>query len=134
MIDTNLTPKQELFAQSVASGMTQADAYRTAYDAVKMKPETVQKRASELMTSGEVSGRVNELRQPIIAKVGLTLEAHLLRLEELSIAAQMEGQFGPSITAEVSRGKACGHYTEKVEMTNNQVTKITILKAEELDL
>jgi len=28
----NLTPKQEKFAQCVADGMTQADAYRVAYD------------------------------------------------------------------------------------------------------
>lgn len=60
-----LTPKQESFAQAVASGMTQADAYRSAYDASKMKPETVQKRASELMANRDVSGRVKSLRQEL---------------------------------------------------------------------
>jgi len=45
----DLTPKQEKFAQSVASGKSQADAYRMAYNAENMKDETVWARASELM-------------------------------------------------------------------------------------
>lgn len=61
-----LTPKQEKFAQCVADGMTQADAYRVAYDcAGDAKPETIQKRASELMADGEVSGRVQQLRDQL---------------------------------------------------------------------
>ena len=39
----NLTPKQEKFAQCVADGMTQADAYRAAYDcAPSTKAESIQ--------------------------------------------------------------------------------------------
>ncbi len=63
-----MTPKQEHFAQCIADGMTQADAYRTAYGAEKMKTETIHKRASELMSDGEVSGRVQELRNKLSAK------------------------------------------------------------------
>lgn len=65
----NLTPKQERFAQCVADGMSQADAYRTAYDcAPSTKAETIQKRASELMADGAVSGRVIELREMLTEK------------------------------------------------------------------
>lgn len=64
-----LTPKQEKFAQCVADGMTQADAYRTAFD---VKPttqqDTIYKRASELMANGDISGRVAELRQQLSEK------------------------------------------------------------------
>lgn len=63
-----MTPKQEKFAQCIADGMTQADAYRTAYGADKMKPETIHKRASELVSDGEVTGRVAELRSKLSAK------------------------------------------------------------------
>lgn len=54
--------KQEAFCQAVVSGMSQADAYRSAYNAEKMKNETIQKRASELIRDGEVKGRLQELR------------------------------------------------------------------------
>lgn len=57
-----MTPKQTKFAQAVASGLTQSDAYRSVYSAAKMKPETVHKRSSELMGDGAVKGRVDELR------------------------------------------------------------------------
>lgn len=58
----HLTPKQEKFALLVAQGMTQADAYRGAYSAEKMKPETVQSKASILMADGKVRARVDEHR------------------------------------------------------------------------
>ena len=58
----SLTPKQEAFAQNVASGMTQADAYRGSYNAEKMKPESVQVNASKLMADAKVRLRVEELR------------------------------------------------------------------------
>ena len=64
----SLTSKQEHFCQSIADGMSQADAYRTAFDADNMKAETIHKRASELMANGEVSGRVSELKAKLAAK------------------------------------------------------------------
>ncbi|NQV95447.1 MAG: hypothetical protein HQ482_10030 [Sphingomonadales bacterium] len=61
-----LTPKQEAFAQAIADGNNQAEAYRLAYDVgPRTKPETIYKRASELMTSGAVAGRVEHLRKAL---------------------------------------------------------------------
>lgn len=42
----SLTPKQEKFAQEVASGKSQADAYLAAFNCAKSKPETVIQSAS----------------------------------------------------------------------------------------
>jgi len=114
-----LTNKQDKFAQGVASGMTGADAYRAAYSAGKMKAETIQKRASELMRNGEVTGRVDELRKPIIEAVGLTLAVHLSRLDDLSRGAEKIESYGPAISAEVSRGRAAGLYVERHEVNMN---------------
>lgn len=59
-----LTPKQEAFAQAIADGLNQAEAYRSAYRvSPRAKPETVYKRASELMADGKVAGRVLALRE-----------------------------------------------------------------------
>lgn len=104
-----LTPKQERFAQLVAEGKTQADAYRGAFDVgVNTKAETIQKRASELMSSGAVSGRVDELRKPIIESVGITLESHLKDLMTLRNLAVKNNQINAAISAEIARGKAAG--------------------------
>lgn len=69
-----LTPKQEMFAQRVADGLTLADAYRAAYNARRMTPETIWKRASELMADGVVTGRVDELRAALAEKAMWTRE------------------------------------------------------------
>lgn len=59
-----LTLKQEAFCQAYIENKGNAsEAYRTAYAAGKMKAETVNKRAYELMANGEITGRVAELQQ-----------------------------------------------------------------------
>lgn len=63
-----LTAKQEAFAQAVAGGASQADAYRSAYNATAMKPETVQNSAYKLVLNGEVTARVKELKQELANK------------------------------------------------------------------
>jgi pyruvoyl-dependent arginine decarboxylase (PvlArgDC) len=126
-----LTPKQEAFAHAVASGKTQADAYRAAYDAANSKPATVQKRASELMMSGAIAGRVEELRRPIAEKAQITLETHLRDLMMLRNMAVKEKQISAAISAEIARGKAAGIHVERAELTGpgpngEHLSKVTV--------
>ncbi len=115
-----LTPKQEAFAIAVASGMTQADAYRSAYDVkATTKAVTIIKRASELMTDGDISGRVEELKKPIIEAAGITLESHLARLEHLGKKAEKAESYTAAISAEVARGKVAQLYTDNLVVTGN---------------
>lgn len=57
-----LTPKQEAFAQAIARGENQSDAYRQAYDATTMAPPTLWSEASRMCRHPEVAARVEELR------------------------------------------------------------------------
>jgi len=63
-----LTAKQEAFAQAVSGGMNRSDAYRSAYDASKTKPEVVSVKASQLMADGKVAVRVAELQAALADK------------------------------------------------------------------
>ena len=63
-----LTAKQEGFAQSIADGLSQADAYRTNYSAEKMADKTIWEKASHLMADGKVAARVAELRDALADK------------------------------------------------------------------
>ena len=60
-----LTAKQEAFAQAVAGGMTQADAYRSAYDAENMGDNPIAVEACRLMADPNVSLRVKSLKEEI---------------------------------------------------------------------
>lgn len=86
-----LTAKQEAFCQAIVSGLSQADAYRKAYDAERMKAETVQKRASELMANGVVRGRVESIRAPVVAEVQYDLRTAMGECERaLDMAEKLE--------------------------------------------
>lgn len=56
-----LTSNQEQFAQNVAQGMSQSDAYRAAYPMFNGKDSTCWEKASRLM--GKVEARLAELRE-----------------------------------------------------------------------
>lgn len=83
-----LTAKQEKFCQSIADGMSQADAYRAAYSAGNMKAETVQNKAHVLMKGGEVRARVNELRGALSASLIWTREQSVEVLAEIARGAE----------------------------------------------
>jgi len=116
MTSKKLTSKQEKFAQCVASGMTQADAYRNSFDVrPTTKSESIIEKASFLMAQVNIKSRVAELRAPIVEKVGITLENHIAELQSLKQLAREAGNYAAAIKAEELRGKVCGLYVEKVQ-------------------
>ena len=71
-----LTAKQEAFAQAVAGGMTQADAYRSAYECDNSSEQVIHNESSLLMQNREVSVRVAELKEAIaIAAIWTRLDS-----------------------------------------------------------
>lgn len=115
--DRALTPKQEAFCLAYLETGNASEAYRQAYSAERMKPETVSRNAKALLDNNKIATRLGDLRQPVVERAQLTLESHLARLEELSRKAEEAEQFSAAITAETNRGKAAGLYTEKLEHT-----------------
>ena len=63
-----LTAKQEGFAQSIADGMSQADAYRANYSADKMSDKQVWEEASKVAKNPKVSARIGEMREALAEK------------------------------------------------------------------
>ena len=66
-----LTPKQERYVEELVKGKSQRQAYLVAFPSSrKWKPQTVDKRASELYNTREIKGRYNELMQEAKTKGG----------------------------------------------------------------
>lgn len=78
-----LTEKQEAFAQNIIMGMSQADAYRNAYNTKKMSDKTVWANASRLINNSKVKARVNELRSQVAQKAIMTAEERLKFLSKV---------------------------------------------------
>ena len=92
-----LTSKQEQFAQAIASGMNQSDAYRAAYDASKTKPEVVSVKASQLMANGKVTVRVASLQAELAEKQLWTRQDSVIELAD--IARGVESKAAEKIAA-----------------------------------
>ncbi len=76
-----LTPKQEAFVAAYLETGNASEAYRRAYNTSPgCKPNTIEKRACELLKDGKVAGRVAELRERASAKVVLSRAWVLERL------------------------------------------------------
>ena len=114
-----LTPKQEKFAQGVASGMTQADAYRNSYNAEKMKPESVQVNASKLMADAKIAQRVRELKDALTKKNLWTREMSVKALVKAYQVAEGANQ-STGMTAAVKELNAMHGYNEpeKIDVTS----------------
>ena len=57
----NLTQRQEKFVRALIAGKSQRQAYKEAYNAAKMKDETIDTRACELLKNSKVKARYDEL-------------------------------------------------------------------------
>lgn len=58
----HLTAKSEKFAQAIASGANQTDAYRLAYSTDSMTTKTIWEKAARLAAHGKVSARISTLK------------------------------------------------------------------------
>ena len=112
-----LTDKQEKFCKAIVEGMTQADAYRSAYDSENMADKTIYEAASRLMADSNIIARVQELRD-------LTAKASILtaqeRLEWLSeIIRSKEESTTDRLKASDQMNKMQGEYIEKIKADIN---------------
>jgi phage terminase small subunit len=81
----SLTHKQESFAQAVASGMSQSDAYRATGDVSEdTKPESIWERASLIASDIKVQSRIAQLKDEIAAKALWTREDSVRTLKDIA--------------------------------------------------
>ena len=107
-----LTAKQEKFVQNIIEGMSQADAYRNAYDTNRMSDKTVWESASKLLSNHKVAARVQELRDQLANKSIMTAKQ---RLEFLTQVINGEEDVNAKLKAIDIMNKMQGEYVQKVE-------------------
>lgn len=119
-----LTPKQEKFVQGIVQGMSQADAYRSAYSCKKMSDKTIWENASRLMADSKVKARVQELRGKLEKSTIMTAQQ---RLEWLTgIIQSKEESTTDKLRAADIMNKMQGEYTQKIEANVTNEVNINI--------
>lgn len=111
-----LTAKQEQFVQNIISGMSQADAYRSAYNAKGMSDNAIYREASLLMSHPKVSQRMAQLTaiadKPKIMNAQKRLEWLSERIDDekvdihaklkaIDLMNKMQGEYVQKIEADV---------------------------------
>ena len=91
----NLTGKQEKFAQAVAKGKSDAEAYREAgYKVDALKPESLWRLAHAVRHNIKVSSRINQLKEKGVKKAELSVERHVREMAAIAYF-DMRKLFGP---------------------------------------
>jgi hypothetical protein len=121
MTQTKLTAKQEAFAQGIADGLGQADAYRMAYNSNTASDSSIYVQASNLMKNSKVALRVAELKSQVADKQLWSREMSVKAL----VAAYREGSGAVKVSA-VKELNAMHGYNEpsKLNISGNIITRI----------
>lgn len=107
-----LTAKQEAFCQNIIQGMSQADAYRSAYDN-NMSDKTIHEAASRLMADSKIEARVKELRDQVAKTAIMSAQERLVWLSGL-INSDKETTTD-KLKASDQMNKMQGEYVTKIE-------------------
>lgn len=124
-----LTSRQETFAQQIAAGLSQSDAYRYSYpESRKWADSSVWPKASQLASNGKVAARVSELQAKAAAQCLITIEMLINRLDEIRVMAlaQERPQCATAVAAIMGQAKLLGLDKQVVEVTGNGMPLIRV--------
>lgn len=108
-----LTAKQEAFVQNIIQGMSQADAYRSAYPNQRMSDKTVWETASKLMDNPKVITRLTELRDELAKPSIMSAQKRLEWLTKVILSE--EETTSDKLKAADLMNKMQGEYVQKVQ-------------------
>ena len=119
-----LTAKQEAFVQNIIQGMSQSEAYRSAYSTKNMSDNAIYREASLLVENPKVAQRLKELREELASPAIMTAQK---RLEWLTgVISSKNESTGDKLRAVDIMNKMQGEYVQKVEAEVKNAVNISI--------
>ena len=121
-----LTPKQERFCQVYIETGNASEAYRQAYNAEKMRPDTVNNKAYGLLHKGEIRARLDELRAEHKKRHEITVDTLVAELEEARKLAFETDKAAAAVSATMGKAKLLGLVVDKQETAITQAPTIVV--------
>jgi phage-related protein len=131
---SGLTVKQEAFADALANGATNAEAYRAAYNTDGMAQTTIWQEGCKLAQHPKVAGRVEELLRAKKAKEQLVAARAEDRIWK-QVWGVLEADNTPAavkVSAAALAAKLAGMVTDKVQVETGSAADIERELAERL--
>ena len=131
---TDLTTKQERFAQAYVETGNASEAYRRAYDAENMKESTVHVKACELLKNGKVAVRLSELQKRAQKRHDITIDTLTEMLKaDRDLAREIE-QPSAAVSAVMGLAKIHGLILDKAQISGDEenpvVTRVELVPVE----
>ena len=121
-----LTQKQENFCAAYIECGGGSESYRRAYNAERMKSETIANEASKLLQNPDITVRIGQLRNQAQQRHQITVGDLINELEEVRIIA-MKGekpQCGAAVNATMGKAKLLGYLDVKQESAEVDMAKL----------
>jgi phage terminase small subunit len=125
-----LTPKQEAFVLAYIEIGNASEAYKRAYNAAKMKAETVRVKASELLKNGNVTVRLSELQKKHAERHEVTVDSLVSELEEARELAKRTEAPAAMVAATMGKAKITGKIVDKSEIAGQGGGPVLFTKIE----
>ncbi|EFA28181.1 terminase small subunit family protein, partial [Haemophilus influenzae HK1212] len=93
-----------------------SEAYRRAYDAENMKPETVNRRAFDLMENSKIKARIEALRAEHRKEHNITVSDILNKLEDIYSEAMKKGNLSSAVSAVMGQAKVLGFDKQTINL------------------
>lgn len=131
----DLTMKQERFVAAYVETGNASEAYRRAYDvSPDSKPNTIEKRACELLKNGKVAGRLSELQKRAQKRHDITIDTLTEMLKaDRDLAREIE-QPSAAVSAVMGLAKIHGLILDKAQISGDEenpiVTRVELVPVE----
>lgn len=131
---TDLTTKQERFAQAYVETGNASEAYRRAYDAENMKDTAVHVNASKLLKNTKVALRLDELQRRAQKRHDITIDTLTEMLKaDRDLAREIE-QPSAAVSAVMGLAKIHGLILDKAQISGDEdnpiVTRVELVPVE----
>jgi len=105
---STLTPKQAAFCHSYLETGNAAEAYRRAYDADRMKPASIRRKAVEVLEHTGVAAEIARMKARAANEHGITVASIARELEEARKLAIELRQVAAAVSATNAKMKLAG--------------------------
>lgn len=126
-MERKLTAKQEKFVECLLSGMTQSDAYRAAYNCVKMTNQHIAENASKLAAKANIAPIIAERKKQLENESLWTRKQALAELADIiskakehlvGVKIEIDKETGEEIEVQRFRSDVAGSAIKAIEQAN----------------
>lgn len=103
-----------------------SEAYRRSYDAGGMKPESINRKAKELMDNVKIAARLAVVQAIAVERALVSVQSLTEELEEARSLALQEGQPSAAVSASMGKAKLHGLLVDKAELTGKDGAAIQL--------